>query len=98
LDGGATTLLKGSRFGYLSARRCCVECLDMLRFYKDRLAEHEDRLEFTHHLLVELARDFHTKEELLHYAKGFVLAMGSREFYRSRIEAFETVEATRKGQ
>jgi hypothetical protein len=66
----------------------------MLRLYRDRLAEHEDRLEFAHHLLVELARDVHTKEELLPYAKGFVLAMGSREFYRSRIAAFEKVEAT----
>jgi hypothetical protein len=69
----------------------------MLRLCKDRLAERENRLEFAHHLLVELARDVHTKEELLHYAKGFVLAMGSREYYRSRVEAFEKVEATRKG-
>jgi hypothetical protein len=42
------------------------------------------------------ARDFHTKEELLLFAKGFVLAMGCHEFYSSWIEAFETVEATRK--
>jgi hypothetical protein len=70
----------------------------MLRLYKDRLTEHEYRLEFAHRLLVERARDGHTKEELLHYAKSFVLAMGSREFYRNRIEAFEKVEATRTGQ
>jgi hypothetical protein len=69
----------------------------MLRLYKDRLAHHEYRLEFAHLLLVERARDGHIKEELLHYAKSFVLAMGSREFYRSRIEAFEKGEATRKG-
>ena len=69
----------------------------MLRLYRDRLAEHESRLKFAHHLLVERARDLLTEEELLPYAKGFVLAMGSREFYRSRIEAFEKVEATRKG-
>ena len=70
----------------------------MLRLCKDRLAERENRLEFAHHLSVELARDVHTKEELLPYAKGFVLAMGSREIYRSRIEAFEKIEATQERQ
>jgi hypothetical protein len=39
-------------------------------------------------LLDELARDVHAKEELLHYAKGCA-AMGSREYYRSLVEAFE---------
>jgi hypothetical protein len=72
------------------------DVLDMLRLYKDRLAEHEYRLKFAHHLLVERARDVHTAEELLRFAKGFVLAMSSRDYYRSRIEAFEKVEATRK--
>jgi hypothetical protein len=68
----------------------------MLRLYKDRLAVHEVRLKFAHHLLVERARDVLTEEELLPYAKGFVLAMSSRDYCRSRIEAFEKVEATRE--